>query len=269
MLEFYVAVHKRWKSRAPTKRRRVLLNTLSNEGEPEWGCKYIYNVKSESRARESISAYRRYLSRQVGRDAGEVYSDLSHRRIYRHRQHRHLLREAFLDEMQGGRGWREYRRGLDGRIEIIPKNTYIYLPLQLRAHDTGFSGKYLAKYLVWYPSHKSTRIVIGKGDPPITGYLWAGIGWYGYYTEDVKVYKQELVLDSKGRPLFTKEQYEVHAPDGRPRVIPAGGPLLREVVTTKQVSEWKPIKDYELSAYGHSRKLELLKEELQAGKSYE
>lgn len=265
-MEFYVAMHKRWKSMVPTKRRRVLLNSLCNEGEPEWGCRYINNVKSQCRVRESISAYRRYLSKQVGKDAGEVYSDLSHRRIYRHRHHKYLLKEAFLDEMQGG--WREYRRGLDGCIEIIPKNSQIYLPLQLRAHDTGFSGKFLAKYLVWYPSHKSTRMVIDKGEPPITGYLWAGMGWYGYYTEVVQVYRQELVLDSKGRPLFTKVSYVIHGPDGRPRVIPAGGPLLRETVTTRQVSEWRPIRDYELSAYGHRRKLELLKGKL-GGKSYD
>lgn len=37
---------------------------------------------------------------------------------------------------------------------------------------------------------------------------------------------------------------------------------MRESVTTRQECEWKPIKDYELGAYGNSRKLELLKGEL-------
>lgn len=272
MLEFYSQGHKRWKDRATTKRRRALLNRLMVEdaewagpymktitrGQPPWNARYIRSIRRACRrCRVSTAPFDRYLSRQVGKWFADVYSDLSHRPIYR--QHRYLLKEAFMREMQ----WEdEYRRDLNEFIELVPKNTHMYFPLELRAHDTGFEGKYLAKYLVWYPSHKSTRIVIDKGDPPITRYLWSGSGWYGYYIEYVAVYKQELVLDSKGRPLFTKEQYEVHAPDGRPRIIPVGGPLLREVVTTKQVSEWKPIKDYELSAYGHSKKLELLKGEL-------
>lgn len=272
MLEFYSQGRKRWKDRSLTKRRRALLNRLGVEdiewagpyiknitrGQPPWNGNHIRSIRRRWRwYRGSTSTFNRYLSRQVGKWFADVYSDLSHRPIYR--QNRYLLKEAFMREMQ----WEsEYRRDWLEFIEEVPKNTDIYLPLQLRAHDTGFSGKYLAKYLVWYQSHKSTRILIDKGSPPISGYLWHGRGWYGYFVEEVKVYRQELLLDSKDRPLFTKEQYEVHTPDGRPRIIPVGGPLLREGVTTRQECEWKPIKDYELRAYGHSGKLELLRREL-------
>jgi hypothetical protein len=257
MLEFYIQNRKRWKDRSLNKRRRALLNGMYAEGEPLWAGPYIAAIRNEGWARSRVYPYQRYLSRQVGKWFADVYSDLSHRPIYR--QNRYLLKEAFMREMQ----WEdEYRRDWNEFIEEVPKNTQKYLPLQLRAYDTGFSGKYLAKYLIWYPSHKSTHIVIDKGHPPITGYLWDGRGWYGYYMEEVKVYRQELLLDSKGRPLFTKEEYSIHTPDGRPRIIPIGGPLLREIVTTRQECKWQPIKDYELRAYGHSRKLELLKEEL-------
>lgn len=279
MLEFYSRGRKRWKDRATTKRRRALLNRLTvgdaewtgpymkniTRGQPPWNGGYIRSIRRAwSWCRGSTAAFDRYLSRQVGKWFADVYSDLSHRPIYR--QERYLLKEAFMRGMQYE--W-DYSRDWNELIELVPKNTHISSPLQLRAYDTGFDGKWFAKYLVWYPSHKTTSIVIDKGDPPITGYLWGGRGWYGYYTRTEKVYSQKLVLDRQGRPLFTKQEYEVHTKYGdRVRVIPIGGPLLRETVTTTSKSEWKHLgNEWDMRVYAESEEdLEGLRRMLMYGK---
>jgi hypothetical protein len=259
MLEFYIQNRKRWKDRSLNKRRRALLNGMSTEGEATWSGLYIPALRREW-DRDTVSPYRRYLSRQVGKYAPDVYSDLSHRPIYR--QNRYLLKEAFMREMQYE--W-DYRRDWKEFIEEVPKTYVKRFPMHLRAYDTGFEGKWFAKYLVWYPYHNVGRVVIDKGEPPITGYLYT-VGWYGYYTRTEDVYTQELLLDSKGRPLFTKQEYDIHTKDGRRRVIPVGGPLLRETVTTTTRSEWKYLGngwDWNMRPYaGSEKELDLLKEEL-------
>ncbi len=90
--------------------------------------------------------------------------------------------------------------------------------------------------------------------PPITGYLYR-VGWHGYYTKTEEVYKQELLLDAQARPLFTKQEYEIHTKGGEKRVIPIGGPLLRETMTTTTRSEWKHLGsgwDRDMRAYAKS-----------------
>lgn len=241
MLEFYIQNPKRWRDRSLNKRRRVLLNDMSSEGEPLWPGPYITALRSDEwYKRDNLSPFRRYLSRQVGKYAPDVYSDLSHRPIYR--QDRYLLKEAFMREMQRGS---EYHRDWNEFIEAVP-NTYLTCtqrpPLELRAYDTGFEGKWFAKYLVWYPYHRGRNVVIDQGAPPITGYLYR-VGWHGYYTKTEEVYKQELLLDAQTRPLFTKQEYEIHTKDGGKKVIPVGGPILRETVTTITRSEWKHLGD--------------------------
>ena len=269
MLEFYIQNRKRWKDRSLNKRRRALLNGMSSEGEPLWAGPYITAVRGERWYRKNkLSPFKRYLSRQVGKYAPNVYSDLSHRLIYR--QDRYLLKEAFMREMQ----WEgEYRRDwneIDGtppwfisdgpRMELIKAVPNIYLtylqrpPLELRAYDTGFEGRWFAKYLVWYPYHRGKNVVIDQGVPPITGYLYR-IGWHGYYTKTEEVYGQELLLDKQARPLFTKQEYEIHTKDGGRRVIPIRGPLLRETMTTITKSEWKYLGDgwdWDMRAYAGS-----------------
>lgn len=259
MLEFYIQNRKRWKNRSLNKRRRVLLNSLSAEGEPLWAGPYVAAIKNDGWARGRIYSYQRYLSRQVGRWFADVYSDLSYRPIYR--QQRYLLKEAFMREMQRES---EYRRDGGGRIESV-HNTYCPQrpPLELKAYDTGFEGKWFAKYLIWYPyARRGRHVVIDKGKPPITGYLYQ-VGWHGYYTRTEKVYKQELVLDEQDRPLFTKQEYEIHTKYGDKRVIPVGGPLLRETVTTITRSEWKYLGDgwdWDMRTYaGSERELERLR----------
>ena len=263
MLEFYIQNRKRWKNRSLNKRRRALLNSMSTEGEPLWAGPYISALRREWN-RDTVSPYRRYLSRQVGKWFADVYSDLSHRPIYR--QDRYLLKEAFMREMQSED---DYRRDWNEFIEEVPKTYVKRFPMYLRAYDTGFEGKWFAKYLVWYPYHNVGRVVIDKGDPPITGYLYT-VGWYGYYTRTEKVYKQELVVNKEGSPIFTKQEYEIHTKDGGRRVIPVGGPLLRETITTTTRSEWKCLGDgwdWGMRAYaGSERELELLKGELTSRK---
>jgi hypothetical protein len=250
MLEFYIQNCKRWKDRSLNKRRRALLNGMSSEGEPLWPGPYITAIRSNKWYRRGkLSPFNRYLSRQVGKYAPDVYSDLSHRPI--HRQDRYLLKEAFMREMQ----WEsEYCRDWYEFIEAVP-NAYVQKPpLQLRAYNTGFDGKWFAKYLVWYPYRTGKNVVIDKGAPPITGYLYR-VEWYGYYTRTEEVYKQELLLDKQARPLFTKQEYEIHTKDGGKRVIPVGGPLLRETVTTITRSEWKHLGNgwnWDMRAYAGS-----------------
>ncbi|WOL31519.1 hypothetical protein [Microcoleus phage My-WqHQDG] len=248
MLEFYIQSRKRWKNRSLNKRRRALLNGMSSEGEPLWDGPYIAAIRGDEwYRRDKLSPFKRYLRRQVGKYAPDVYSDLSHCPIYR--QSKYLLKEAFMREMQ----WEwEYRRDWDEFIETVPPLNTNKPPLELRAYDTGFEGKWFAKYLVWYPYRRGKNVVIDKGAPPITGYL-CGVGWYGYYTKTEKVYEQELLLDAQARPLFTKQEYEIHTKGGEKRVIPVGGPLLRETMTTTTRSEWKYMGDsWDMRAYAGS-----------------
>lgn len=258
MLEFYVARHKRWKNRARTKKRRRQLNTVPDSSPREWGPRYITNVSRSSRRRIVVPTerYHRYLNSHLGEDVGAVYSKLSHMKMYRG-SGRHEIKKWFADDMQRER---HYRRDEHNRLELVPTPEERPLP-QLEGHIVSRDGWLMARVHVWYPYWYSGKVqVTGIGEEyskQSTPYLYY-TGWWGLYVETYEVYKYELVVDSEGRPCFTKEEYEIKklARDSRytrslgVRTIPVGGPLLRESVRTESRYEWKMVPDWEIKLCG-------------------
>jgi hypothetical protein len=253
MLEFYVSRHKRWKDRARTKRRRRQINTVPDCGQrEEWGPRYITNVSRSSRRLMviPISRYQRYLNSNLGKDVGDVYSELSRVRMYRGNG-RHDIKRWFSNDLQWGQ---EYRRGEDNCLELAPAPKEKPIR-QLEGRIVNRDGWLMARVYVWCPYSYSGKVIVtgiedlyGKQSTP---YLH-GKGWWGLYVEEYPEYKYELVTDSKGRPLFTKEEYQIKVTDTHYhasityRTIPAGGPLLRETMCMVTRYDWKMVPDWEV-----------------------
>lgn len=259
MLDYYKPRHKRWKDRSLTKRIRRLLNTVVEDDElPSLDDTHLvgkYNAHDINvlLAREwwedplllyyTRDYHNRYLDKHLGMDAGEVHSKLSKVKLYRNgSKYKPRLQDWFLYELQYR--WLYYRDSNN----LLQKR--VHKPYKARELPTWVNPK----DNIW--SHLIPREV--KWDPSTSK-------WLGIYHITAHEYSYDIVTDGKGRPLFTKEEYQIHKykrviprstilpnlpssirwhgyglTQDPLRTIPVGGPLLKEtmkVITYTEVKE--------------------------------